>query len=146
MQISSITGAYGLSFLILMVNSTLAAGILSFFPRLVHSRHPEYQPLGRSTAIFTMLATAGWVGLVLLHGQVALSKPLSEKKLRLSVLQGNIGQNIKWKSKHANFIINAGDATAADIEALIEAVAARVKQDCGVELQTEVRIVGERLK
>ncbi len=46
--------------------------------------------------------------------------------------------------KHANFIINTGAATAADIEALIEFVRRRVAQVHGVELAPEVRIVGER--
>lgn len=46
--------------------------------------------------------------------------------------------------KHANFIINTGDATAADIEALIDHVQATVDQVHGVQLKHEVRIVGER--
>ena len=45
--------------------------------------------------------------------------------------------------KHANFIINEGDASAADIEALIEHVRAEVRTHSGVELELEVRIVGE---
>ncbi len=45
--------------------------------------------------------------------------------------------------KHANFIINTGDATAADIEALIEKVAFTVEQQHGVVLQREVHIIGE---
>lgn len=45
--------------------------------------------------------------------------------------------------KHANFIINTGDATATDIEALIDHVRQTVKEHHGVELQHEVRIVGE---
>lgn len=45
--------------------------------------------------------------------------------------------------KHANFIINKGGATAADIETLIERVRTRVEQASGVRLQTEVHIVGE---
>ena len=45
--------------------------------------------------------------------------------------------------KHANFIINTGDAKAADIEALIEKVADTVKQQHGVSLQREVHIIGE---
>lgn len=45
--------------------------------------------------------------------------------------------------KHANFIINTGDATAGDIEALINFVQATVKDVHGVELTHEVRIVGE---
>lgn len=44
--------------------------------------------------------------------------------------------------KHANFIINAGNATAAEIERLIGHVQRRVAEQSGVELQTEVRIIG----
>jgi UDP-N-acetylmuramate dehydrogenase len=45
--------------------------------------------------------------------------------------------------KHANFIINTGNATAADIEALIAHVRATVAERSGVELTAEVHIVGE---
>jgi UDP-N-acetylmuramate dehydrogenase len=44
--------------------------------------------------------------------------------------------------KHANFIINRGEATALDIENLITYVQQTVADTTGVELQTEVRIVG----
>ena len=44
--------------------------------------------------------------------------------------------------KHANFIINAGTATAADIEQLIGLVQRRVAEQSGIELHTEVRIIG----
>ncbi len=45
--------------------------------------------------------------------------------------------------KHANFIVNLGGASAADIEALIELVITEVKRQHGVELCREVQIVGE---
>ena len=45
--------------------------------------------------------------------------------------------------KHANFIINDGDATAADIEQLIELVRTEVEKAAGVRLELEVRVVGE---
>ncbi len=45
---------------------------------------------------------------------------------------------------HANFIINTGSATAADIETLIEAVRDKVYTAQGVRLETEVRVIGER--
>ena len=45
--------------------------------------------------------------------------------------------------KHANFIINSGEATATDIEELIEHVRQTVIEQHGVELVHEVRIVGE---
>jgi UDP-N-acetylmuramate dehydrogenase len=45
--------------------------------------------------------------------------------------------------KHANWILNEGGATAADIEGLIRAIQARVRERFGVELKAEVRIIGE---
>jgi len=45
--------------------------------------------------------------------------------------------------KHANFIVNTGDATAADIENLINEVRTTVRQQAGIELRPEVRIIGE---
>jgi UDP-N-acetylmuramate dehydrogenase len=43
--------------------------------------------------------------------------------------------------KHANFLINAGSATSADILALTAQVQRAVQASCGVELRTEVRYV-----
>ncbi len=43
---------------------------------------------------------------------------------------------------HCNFLINTGDATAADIEALGEEVRARVKAQSGIDLHWEIRRVG----
>lgn len=48
--------------------------------------------------------------------------------------------------KHCNFLINTGDATAADIEDLGEDVRARVKETSGVTLDWEIRRIGERLQ
>jgi len=43
---------------------------------------------------------------------------------------------------HCNFLINTGDATAADIETLGETVRARVKANSGIELQWEIKRIG----
>lgn len=45
--------------------------------------------------------------------------------------------------QHCNFLINDGDALAADLEALGEEARARVKQTTGVDLEWEIRILGE---
>jgi UDP-N-acetylmuramate dehydrogenase len=45
--------------------------------------------------------------------------------------------------KHTNFLINTGDATSADIEALGEEVRARVKAKSGVDLHWEIQRVGK---
>jgi UDP-N-acetylmuramate dehydrogenase len=44
--------------------------------------------------------------------------------------------------KHANFIVNLGDATAADVIELIALARNAVLKETGVELQPEVRLVG----
>jgi len=46
--------------------------------------------------------------------------------------------------KHANFIINKNNATATDIETLIELIQKTVDDKHGVLLQTEVKIVGKK--
>ena len=45
--------------------------------------------------------------------------------------------------QHANFIINTGEASSADIIALIRRAQAAVKQHSDIELETEVRMIGE---
>lgn len=61
-------------------------------------------------------------------------------------LKGLCIGNACVSDKHANFIINTGGATAADIEALIAKVQAEVERVHGVRLEPEVRIVGETLQ
>lgn len=46
--------------------------------------------------------------------------------------------------KHANFIVNTGTATAADIEMLINKVQQTVLNETGIALQTEVKVVGDQ--
>src|SRR3546814_12594744 len=45
--------------------------------------------------------------------------------------------------QHCNFLINTGDATAADIEGLGEEVRRRVLETSGIELRWEIRRIGE---
>jgi UDP-N-acetylenolpyruvoylglucosamine reductase len=45
--------------------------------------------------------------------------------------------------EHGNFIVNDGHATARDVLELIAALKSRVKSERGIELHTEVEIIGE---
>ncbi len=47
--------------------------------------------------------------------------------------------------KHCNFMINAGGASAADLENLGDELIRRVKEKFGVELHWEIRRIGERV-
>jgi UDP-N-acetylmuramate dehydrogenase len=60
-------------------------------------------------------------------------------------LKGYAIGGARVSEKHANFIINLGTATAADIEELINYIQIKVKESQGVELQTEVCMVGVAL-
>lgn len=48
--------------------------------------------------------------------------------------------------KHTNFLINNGNATSAEIEALGEEVRRRVRESSGIELEWEIRRVGLTLE
>jgi UDP-N-acetylmuramate dehydrogenase len=74
--------------------------------------------------------------------------PPGDHSARLIEAAGLKGRRIggaEVSEKHANFIINTGDASAADIEQLIELVQRTVRDVHGVELRHEVRMVGEVL-
>lgn len=60
-------------------------------------------------------------------------------------------QGLKWggaqiSEKHAGFIVNVDHATATDYVELITHIQTVIKEKFSVELETEVRIIGEELK
>lgn len=56
--------------------------------------------------------------------------------------RGKLYGGAKFSELHSNFLINTGEATAADLEGLGDAVRADVLEKFGVELQWEVKRVG----
>ena len=46
--------------------------------------------------------------------------------------------------KHCNFMINQGNATAADLENLGNMVKNKVKESCNISLEWEIKIIGEK--
>ncbi|HAN56069.1 MAG TPA: UDP-N-acetylenolpyruvoylglucosamine reductase, partial [Betaproteobacteria bacterium] len=74
--------------------------------------------------------------------------PPGDFAARLIEACGLKGQRIggaQVSEKHANFIVNTGGATAADIENLIDEVEFVVNSRSGVRLVREVRIIGDRV-
>jgi UDP-N-acetylmuramate dehydrogenase len=58
-------------------------------------------------------------------------------------LKGKRLNGAEISSKHANFIVNRGGATAGDIVALMQLTRERVQAHFGVTLEPEIRIIGE---
>ena len=56
--------------------------------------------------------------------------------------RGKLHGGAMFSPLHANFLINTGEATAADLEGLGEAVRADVKAKLGVELEWEIKRIG----
>jgi len=63
--------------------------------------------------------------------------------IEASGLKGVCVNGATVSEKHANFILNSANATAADIEALVKLVQERVQQQHGLLLQPEFQILGE---
>jgi UDP-N-acetylenolpyruvoylglucosamine reductase len=60
-------------------------------------------------------------------------------------LKGTRSGGAMISTVHGNFIINDHDATAQDVLHLIDMIQARAKQERGIELHTEVEIIGQDL-
>ncbi len=65
------------------------------------------------------------------------------KLIEDSGLKGYTIGGAQVSTLHAGFIVNIGGATAKDIISLIEYIQSTVMKNYGVELETEVKIVGE---
>ena len=58
-------------------------------------------------------------------------------------LRGHRLGGAQWSELHANFVVNLGGATARDVLGLVALARARVREERGVVLEPEVRLVGE---
>jgi len=58
-------------------------------------------------------------------------------------LKGKRLNGAEISAKHANFIVNRGGARAADIKALMDMTRERVRTQFNVQLEPEIRMLGE---
>jgi UDP-N-acetylmuramate dehydrogenase len=72
--------------------------------------------------------------------------PLNDSAGRVVEAAGLKGTSVggaQVSNKHANFIVNQGHASAADVLSLIKKVRTRIAQKTGIKLELELKIVGE---
>ena len=96
--------------------------------RDLNARRREKQPLNLPSAGSTFKRPEGHFAGALIEG---------------CGLKGCAIGGAQVSEKHAGFVVNTGGATAADILALIDHVRSTVLRETGVELEPEVRIIGE---
>ncbi len=104
-QISAITGAYGVSFLVVLVNSAVALLILGILNRLGWQQITDGNFPSRRGIYVITLGAAVLMTLALLYGNTLSSERNTQKSIKVSVLQGNIEQSKKWDPKYAGVIM-----------------------------------------
>ncbi len=88
-QIADMTGVFGISFIIVMVNCLLKEGITAFFFR----RTPEMQKTLSVSALMTAIVIVAVIG----YGTFRLSSSDQRmSRLSVAIVQANIPQEMKW--------------------------------------------------
>jgi UDP-N-acetylmuramate dehydrogenase len=106
------------------------------------ARRAESQPVRQRSCGSTFANPAGY------SSTGAADDPMDLKAWKLIDEAGCRGLRIggaMMSEQHCNFLINTGTATAADLEALGEAVRARVKSRSGQDLRWEIQRIGVTL-
>jgi len=104
-QIGAITGVWGISFLIVLVNSAITAVACHFFKKS--------NAIGKTTAaslskpkMIAIFTTGGvLLCLTLFYGYLTISKTIAGEKIEISVIQANIDQSRKWDPEFADEIM-----------------------------------------
>ena len=103
-------------------------------------KRDETQPVKDRTAGSTFRNPAGYSS----TGQADDTHELKAWKLIQDAgMQGVRRGGAVMNAKHANFLTNIDNATAADLESLGEEVRKRVFQTAGIELEWEIMRIGE---
>jgi len=103
-QISDITGVYGVSFLVILVNSALADLYLLKVRQMEKPLFPNWKTIA-STAVTAMLIAA-----TLLYGIYKLrsfgTEDSDARQVRISIIQGSIEQDKKWNPAYQRKVFN----------------------------------------
>ncbi|MFI5304950.1 MAG: apolipoprotein N-acyltransferase [Nitrospiria bacterium] len=95
-QFADLTSVYGISFLIILINTVIFEVIFIFFYHGKLEKFPfvfSWVPI--IAAFFLLIA-------ILAYGKIRLVLPNNGKTVKVSVIQGNIDQNKKWDERYRN--------------------------------------------
>ena len=105
LQLVSLTGAYGLSFLIVMVNSAIVSILYLFFPFQQNESGGRFGSAGKKRCALLIAATLLLLIFTLVYGVAVIRSPIAGKSYKLALVQGNIVQSKKWDPKYAKSIM-----------------------------------------
>jgi apolipoprotein N-acyltransferase len=104
-QISSVAGVYGVSFVIVTVNSAVFALLLKSYQDLRKRRWPQKELLNASGRNAILSLAIVLVGLSILYGQARIKKPARANEVKISLVQGNTEPRRKKEPDYAKFIM-----------------------------------------
>jgi apolipoprotein N-acyltransferase len=104
-QIAAVTGTYGISFLIVIVNAGFAAIVEPILLRFGKNQDLILKPSRTKGRRWVVIAAVASITATLIYGYLKVSTPLSGPAVRVSVVQGNIEQKKKWDRNYASFIM-----------------------------------------
>jgi len=102
-QISSLTGVYGLSFLIVLVNVAIAETILYVRSRL---SEPATSLEFRRSPLTSLLAAGLLLTITALYGLFVLSEGIGGERVRVALVQGNVPQARLWDGSYRQTIFD----------------------------------------
>ena len=101
-QFAALTGAHGISFLVVWVNAALALLSVVGLSKLKIMQLPGFVVPSKKSILTFTAAAAVMTGLALLYGNMILARQTFKKEIKLSTLQGNIDRQTKADpKKHA---------------------------------------------
>ncbi|MBP1742097.1 MAG: lnt [Deltaproteobacteria bacterium] len=101
-QIASLTGAYGVSFVIVLVNAGFTCFLTFFVPLAGTGKGEETRKQGRVALVSVTVMVFLFV---IAYGFVKIREPLSGETVKIALVQGNIDQSRKWDPKYATEIM-----------------------------------------
>ena len=104
-QIAALVGTYGVSFLIVMVNSAIVSLTYPFFRRLTAFGQYRDIIINQKPSKSLMIIAALLTTFTLIYGYVITSRPIIGKRIRISAVQGNIKQSKKFDPRYADEIM-----------------------------------------
>jgi apolipoprotein N-acyltransferase len=112
-QMAGFTGAYGVSFVLVLVNAAVAEIIVHFVSPLYRVRGKlsplTLSPPGSGHFLSNSLCRGLFVATIILAtwgaGRHALHRDLAGKLLSIAVVQGNVPQEMKWKREFRESIV-----------------------------------------
>jgi len=100
-QIADISGVYGVSFLVAAINGAVYDIILTRYRKSGIDAHSSRRPVTVSLILFIFMFIGS-----LLYGMGKLDQPYKPGNIKVSVIQGNIRQDVKWDSRFQHEVID----------------------------------------